>query len=172
MRNAAVGVEGAAVEIDVVVQRDGIEPEVGPEAALARLAFDAAALDVVDRGGAERLRRLPAVVARAGGQPNIGCVVGSHGGRDAAVVEQPLVNRQHLVRAGAREHDVDEPLGDDLADLLAILVERAEAGLAGVALGAAARRGEAERHVGVLRVGKDEIPARRIGEDIGKFAIE
>ena len=115
----AVGVQRAAVEIDVVVEGDGIEPQVGPEAALARLALGPAALDVIDRGGAERLRGLAAVVARAGGQPDVGRVVGPHGRGDAAVVEQPLVDREHLVRAGAHQHDVDESLGDDLANLLA-----------------------------------------------------
>ena len=74
------------------------------------------------------------------------------------------------LRAGAHEHDVDQSLGDDLAHQLPILVQRAEAGLAGVVLGTAARRGQAEGHVGVLGVGQDEVAARGIGQDPGEFS--
>ncbi|MFO1093556.1 MAG: hypothetical protein U0992_09625 [Planctomycetaceae bacterium] len=62
---------------------------------------------------------------------------------------------------------------DDLADLVAELGERAEAGFAVVAFGGEARRADAERHVGVLGIGDDELAASiRIGMDGGELAVE
>ena len=94
-------------------------------------------------------------------------------GRDVAVVEQPFADRQRVVAAGRHEHDVDQTLPRDLADVLAILGQRAHANFAGVHLGRAARGADAECHVGVLGVGQDEVlAAGRIGVNGGQLAIE
>ena len=167
-----VGFQRAVVEIDVVVERDGIKAQVRAERPLVRSALDLAALDVVDRGRAERLRRLLSIASAAAGQPDVGRVVGPDGRRDVAVVEQAFLDRQHLVGTGAHQHDVDQPLGDDLAHQLAILGQRAEVGLVGVMLGALARRGQPERHVGVLGVGQDKVAARWVGNDPGKLLVQ
>ena len=47
-----------AVEDGVVVEGDAVQAEVGAEVALFRLAIEVAALDVIERRGAERQRRL------------------------------------------------------------------------------------------------------------------
>ena len=49
-------------------------------------------------------------VGRPAGEVDVGGVVGPDGGRDGRVVEQPLANRQRVVRAGRHEHDVDQAL--------------------------------------------------------------
>ena len=89
-----------------------------------------------------------------------------------AGIEEPLAEREDLARAGTHEHDVDEPLGDDLADQVAVLVEGAEAGFSRVLLGALAGGRKAEGHVGVLGVREDEVAAGGIGEDAGEFLVE
>ena len=138
---------------------------------LVGLASGLAAHRLVDRGRAKRQRGLPGVDA-ALGRPDVGGVVGPDGRSDGTVVEQPLGDRQHLVGAGAHEHDVQQSLPHVLADQLAILVQRAEAALLGVMFGAAARRGDAEGHVGILGVGQDEVLARGIGEDAGDLLVQ
>ena len=52
-----VFLQGLAVEHGVVVERDAVQAEVGAEVAFVRLAVEVAALDVVERGGAEGQRR-------------------------------------------------------------------------------------------------------------------
>ena len=113
-----------------------------------------------------------AVAPAAAGQPDVGRVVGADRRRDVAVVEQPLLDGENLVRAGAHQHDVDQPLGHDLAHHLAELVERAEAGLAGVMLGTAAGRRKPEGHVRVLGVGQDEVAASGVGKDTGELLVQ
>ena len=75
----------------------------------------------------------------AADEVDVGRVVGADGGRDGRVVEEPLADRQRVVRAGRHEHDVDQPLPRDLPHLLAVLLERLEPDLAGVQLGRLAR---------------------------------
>ena len=82
------------------------------------------------------------------------------------------MDRQQLVGAAAHEHDVHQALADIVADQLAVLVQRAEAALPGMVLGAPARRGDAVGHVGVLRVGGVEVLARAVGEDAGDLLVE
>ena len=104
------------VEREVVVERDRVQPEVGaPSSPLVRLG---------SRGGrtgcgrASRVRngRDGAVrVVAAADDVDVGRVVGAGGRRDGDCVEQPLLDRQHFAGAGRHEHDVDEPLPDDLA---------------------------------------------------------
>jgi hypothetical protein len=60
-----------------------------------------------------------------------------------------------LRRAGRHEHDVDEPLGDDLADLISEIGERAIAPVTGFA-----RRRNAKGHVGIFGVSEDEGAVR------------
>jgi len=50
----AIVLQGLPVEVDIVVERDAVQTEVGPQDAFSRPAIDLAALDVVDGGGAER----------------------------------------------------------------------------------------------------------------------
>ena len=58
--------QGGAVEGRVVVEGDAVEAEVGAELAFLRLAIEVAALDVVERGGAERQRRRPSGICCRG----------------------------------------------------------------------------------------------------------
>ena len=147
-----VGLERGDVERDVVVERDRVEPEVGAAPELAAVRVGEAALDLVERRRAEgprgRLR-----VGLAGEQVDVGRVVGADGRRDRRVVEQPLLDRQDVVGARGHEHDVDQPLADDLAHLVAVLGQRSR--LAGDRIGAGRRK--AGGHVGVLGVGEDEV---------------
>jgi len=168
----AIGLQRGAVELGVVVEGERVEAEVGAEGALPLIAGDLAALGVVDGGGAEGAGRLVRVVARAGGEPDVGGVVGADGGGDVAVVEQPLLDREHFVVAGAHQHDVDEALARDIPHELAVLGERTEASLLRVVLRALARRRHAHGHVRVLGVGEDEIVAGRVVQDPPELLIE
>ena len=169
---SAIVLERDQIVVQAVVERDAVQPQIRAAVSLGGLAIDVAALDVVEIRGAKGLRRLGDVAAVADGKYVAG-VVGPRGGRDVAVFEQPLADRQHVVAAGRHEHDVDQPLPRDLADLFAIFGQRAHPHFAGVHFGRAARRADAERHVGILGVGQDELlRARRIGVNGGQFSIE
>ena len=127
------------VAFEIVVERDAVETQVGPERALLGSAVEVAALDVVDAGGAERPCGLRGV-AGPPGQVDVGGIVGANRGSDRRTIEEPLAKRQRMVRAGRHEHDVDEPLTGDQPHLLAVLLERLEPDLAGMHLGRLARR--------------------------------
>ena len=64
---------------------------------------------------------------------------------------------------------VDEAV---LADQLAVFLQRAELALLRVMLGRFARRCHPRGHVRVLRIGEDEILARRFSEDAGDLDVE
>ena len=115
---------------EVVVERDAVEAEVRRRATAPRAR---------SRGGRTGCGRCSAVrngrerllgVGRAAGEVDVGRVVGADGGRDGRVVEEPLADRQRVVRAGRHQHDVDEPLARDQPHLLAVLFERLEPDLA------------------------------------------
>ncbi len=127
---------------------------------------------MVEGGRAEGLGGLGAVAPGAGGQPNVARVVRPACRSDVVGIEEPLAEREHLARAGAHQHNIDQPLGNDLADQPAVFVEGAEAGLVGVMFGALAGCRKPEGHVGILGVGEDEIAAGAIGEDAGEFLVE
>ena len=111
-------------------------------------------------------------VARASGQVDVGRVIGPDRRRDRRVVEQPLAKGQRMVGAGRHQHDVDQARPGDQPHLIAIFFERLEPDFAGVHLGRAAGRAQAERHVGVLGVGDDELAAARVGVDRRELAVE
>src|SRR5581483_6572363 len=104
--------------------------EVGAAVPFVGGAVEVAALDVVQRRRAEGQRRLSGIL-RAANDVDVGRVVGPGGGGDGAVVEEALVDRQHLAGGGGHEHDVHEPLPDDLADAVTVLGQGAVADLAG-----------------------------------------
>jgi len=159
------------VAFEIVVERDAVETQVGPQRALLGSAVEVAALDVIDAGRAER----PCGLRGVAGPPcqvDVGGIVGANRGSDRRTIEEPLAKRQRMVRAGRHEHDVDESLTSDQPHLLAVLLERLEPDLAGMHLGRLARRAQPQRHVGVLGVGQDEFTAVRIGMDRGELAVE
>ena len=82
------------VEDGVVVERHGVEAQVCPLAAFLLAALPLAALDVVDRRGAERQRRLSAILRRAAGQPDIRRIVR----RTAGVMWLLSKSRSSIVR--------------------------------------------------------------------------
>ncbi len=85
----------------------------------------------------------------------------------------PSCTLSRSVRAGRHEHNVDVPLVDDLANLLAIFGQGAEANFAGVHLGRLPGGANAERHVRVFGVGNDEVwRAGGIGMNGGQLLIE
>ena len=105
--------------------------------------------------------------------PDIGGVVGARGGGDGGILEEAFLDRELLIHVGGHEHDVHQALVHDFADdveefgqiAVAVFFARPDFGreLRGpraVAGEVAARAGgaHAERHVGVLGIGKDEIP--------------
>ena len=47
---------------------------------------------------------------------NVGCIVGSHRGRDCRVIEDALLNRQHVTHRCRHEHDVNQFLVDDFTN--------------------------------------------------------
>lgn len=73
------------------------------------------------------------------------------------IVEQPLPQRQLFARARGHQHDVDNPLTDDRANLIAVLAQCLVLQLGIVSLRRKSRRTDAERHVGILGIGEDEV---------------
>ena len=163
--------ERGQVVVEAVVERNAVQAQV--RAAPVRPARNRDARTGCDRatrcGTASRLGHIATV---ADGK-DIAGVVGPGGRRDVAGGEQLLVDRQLLIARGRHEHDVDQSLPGDLANLLAILGQRAEPALAGMHLGRLARHADAKRHIGILGIGQNEVGgARRIGMDGRQLAIE
>ena len=73
------------------------------------------------------------------------------------MLKQPLLDRQHFVRAGAHEHDVEQALLDILANRFAVLLQRAKSTLVGIAWRIGTGRSRTEGHVGIFRIGQDEV---------------
>jgi hypothetical protein len=67
---------------------------------------------------------------------------------------------------------VDEALGHELADRVAIFLDRTEGTAAGPAVGTQPGGCQAEGHVGVLGIGEDEVATAPIGRDPGEFHVE
>ena len=145
------------VVVEPVVERDAVQAQVRAAGPFVRLAVDVAALDVVERGGAERPRRLGDVAAAADDEDVAG-VVGPGGRRDVAVLEQPLADRQQR-RCVLADMSM---MSTSPCRVIWRICSRYSASVrmrhfAGVHLGRLARRADAERHVGVLGVGEDEL---------------
>jgi hypothetical protein len=68
------------------------------------------------------------------------------------VVEQTLANAELLAGARRHQHDIDKPLVDHLANLVAILGQR----LHPAADSINTRRADAKGHVGVFGIGEDK----------------
>ena len=106
-------------------------------------------------------------------RPDVGRVVGPDGGADGGTLEQ-LFPRELLEVGHAEQHEVDDVLGDDGADL----VEEGRARLhlpRGSSRGVSdfAAVGEAEAHVGILGVAEDEVPGPGgVGLDAGELLVE
>lgn len=154
------GGEGAVVALDAVGEGDGVEAEVGAADRFIGVAIELAAFDVVDGGGAEGAGGLFDVIA-APNDPDVGGVVGAGGGGDGGVGEELFADGELFDVGGRHEHDVDEALLDDGADLGAVFLEgfpvdfRFEEAF-GVKGPFFARGGDSESHVGVLGIGDDE----------------
>src|SRR5258708_896620 len=108
------------IVIHVVVKRNTVKAEVRPEGPFGGGAIDVAALDVIERRGAESPRRLRRITSAAN-DVNIGGVVRTSRRRYGGIVENPLLNGQDLTGRSRHQHDIDESLRDDLFDDLAIL---------------------------------------------------
>ena len=181
------GEEGFAVLLEIVDERDGVEAEVcAGEIGGGAVALDFAALDLVNRGGAEGLGGFAGVTAVADG-PDIGGVVGAGGGGDAGVAEQSFLDRELFVDVSGHEHDVHEALVNDFADDVEKLgkVAVAEFGArpqfgrkphrplaAPREIRARAGSAHPKGHVRVLGVRDDERAGGRIGLDLGEFGVE
>ena len=112
------------------------------------------------------------VIAGAAHTPDVGGVVGADRGLDRAVLEQALV-AQPLHVGGRHQHDVDDVLPDDGADLVEELLAGAVAGPAAVGLALGAGPAQAGAHVGVLGVGDDEVlTAVLAGPDPGELLVQ
>src|SRR5215212_6121965 len=70
---------------------------------------------------------MAAVTSLTAGQPDVRSVVRTYRRCDWPLVENPFANSQHVTRAGAHQHDIDQLLIDDLTDLCAELLDIAVA---------------------------------------------
>ena len=160
------------IGFESVVERHRVQSQVDAARPLRRCAVDVPALHVIDGRRTKRPRRF-GVNPAAANDVDVGGIVRAGGRRDGRVVEQPLFDRQLLARAGRHQHDIDNALLDDVANLLAVLGERFESDFPIVPLGRPSRRADAESHIGILGVGDDKLLAsRRIGMNRGEFSIE
>ena len=157
--------ERGEVVAQVVVERHTVETQIRSQITLLGRAIEVSTLEMVDAPRAERMGGMLGV-GRSARQMDVGRVIGAHGGGDVRVVEQPFTDRERVIRARGHEHNVDQTLAGDQSHLLAVVFERLEADLTGMGLGRCAWGAEPERHVGVLGVGEDELPAPvRVGVD-------
>src|SRR5262249_61087140 len=90
-----VMLECLSVRYGVVVEGDAVKTQVRTKAAFLRLAFQVAALNVVEGRGAKRQRRLRWISAAAD-DVDVGGVVGPGGGGDGALVQGPLFTCEHF----------------------------------------------------------------------------
>jgi hypothetical protein len=126
---------------------------------------------MVDARRPERPRGGPGI-GRPSRQVDVGRVIRPDRGSDRRIVEEALAERQRVVGAGGHQHDVHEARARDQPHLVAVFLERLEADLAGMHLGRLAGCAQAQRHVGVLGVGDDELAAIRVSVDRGELTVE
>jgi hypothetical protein len=166
--------QGVVLFVKVVGESDGIQSEIGADYFLVRLGIDATVHDVVERCGAKRPRGLTRISAPSN-RPNIGSVVGPGGGRYGRFLEDPFLDRQRLHVRGRHQHDIDDSLSNNFADLFPEVFQGLPVTgvLAGLGDGGGSRRGRAESHIRVFRVGDDKgAAARRVGENVRNFGVE
>ena len=125
--------------------------------------------------GGERQRRRLAVDAAAR-DPDVGRVVGANRGRDVARVEQPLAVGQHAHRRSAGEHDVDGALARRSRESARESPPSSGSRPRGPSQRAdrvrLPRARHAPGHVGVLRVGEDEVSAVEVGAKGGQLLLQ
>ena len=168
----AVGREHRPIERGIVVECEGKEAQVRTAGVIRMHRIDPATPCLRNRRRGEGQGGLAAVAAGTGGQPDVGRVVHPHGGRDMAADEQPFLDRQHLARARAHEHDVDQALPNDLANGVAKLADRPEWPGGRAPARSQTGRGQPECHVGILGIGQNKVLAGRVGHDAGELQVE
>jgi hypothetical protein len=127
---------------------------------------------MINRCGAKWQRRLLAILRDATGEPDVGRIVGADRRRHGTAFKEPLLNREQVARADAHQHDINQLLAGDFANVVAEFGEAAIRSGTGVASTRRPGRGQTEGHVGVFGVGEDEVAASRIGGESGKFRIQ
>src|SRR5262245_52782374 len=95
MPELLVFLERLSIQLGVVLKGDAVESKIGTELAFFRPAIEMTALDVIERGRAERQRRLRRIAAAAD-NVNVGRVVGPRRRGHGTGVEEASLNRQQL----------------------------------------------------------------------------
>ncbi len=167
----AEDLQNLEVAFQIIVKGDRVQTEIGAENTFVRRAFIFAALDVINRCRTKRARGKRGVT-RSGGDVNVRGVVGARRRRNGAVVKQSLINGQEFIGAGGHEDNIHFGLLDDVADLLAVLGQRAVFAFNCVVLRAFPRRGNAKRHIGVFGISKHKIFARVVGVNSIYFLVQ
>src|SRR5262249_10250932 len=119
-----VSLQCLAIQHGIIIERDAVETEIAAGCALIAFAFNAATLNVVERGRAEGQGGLRGITA-ATDDIDVGCVIRTSGGSDLASVENPFVEGQHFAGACGHQHNVDKILLNDLFDDVPEFSERA-----------------------------------------------
>ena len=156
-----VRLERGQVVVQLVVEGHGVQHEVAERTDRGQV------------GRAERPRRQGGVAA-APAVPDVRAVVSPHG---QGHVSQRAVPGQPLPVGRRGQHDVEFALGDQGSHVVEEFAARAvPAGPGRAGRSGRSRRGEAERHVGVLGVRDHEVaggvPARRDGAQLAVQAAD
>ena len=126
---------------------------------------------MIDLCGPERPRWLCGVLT-ALREPDVGGVIGANGRCHVGLIEDAFSDREHLICAGAHQHDVDEPLLDVVTNDVSVVVEGTKSPFVRMVFRTFAGGGHASCHIGILRVCEDKIFAVGILKNAGKFGVE
>src|SRR5262249_50513742 len=102
--------------LEFINKSDGVKPQVRPRELLpGSVALELAALNLVNGGRAEGLRRFAGITPVTNG-PNVGRIVCPRRGRDGRRAKETFLDRQLFADVRRHEHDVDQTLLDYFPD--------------------------------------------------------
>ncbi len=115
--------QGLVFLVKVVGEGDGIESQIRANDLLAGLGIDAAVHDMVERRRAKRAGCLARILSAAH-RPDVGRVIRPCRGRHRRILEELLLHRQNLDVRGGKQHDIDDSLSHNVANLCAKVFQR------------------------------------------------
>ena len=144
---------------EIIVEGNRVEPEISSRQHARK------------RSSAEGAARLLGIISAAH-HPDIRRVIGANGRLDSAVFENALLDQRFQI-GGRKQHDINDILFDDSADIFQKLRPRDKACGGAILVPFWPAAGNARPHIAILRIGNNEITALILARaDTGEFLIK
>ena len=144
---------------EIIVEGNRVEPEISSRQHARK------------RSSAEGAARLLGIISAAH-HPDIRRVIGANGRLDSAVFENTLLDQRFQI-GGRKQHDINDILFDDSADIFQKLRPRDKACGGAILVPFRPAAGNARPHIAILSIGNNEITALILARaDTGEFLIK